>query len=177
MSFTIGADPELVCRKQGQFISAHNYFKANSSCGLDGCEAVFEARGFYDESVIDLTSKIYQVLDYAHDKAPKLEFISGHFVDGYLLEVIHIFLFLKFLFEYSYLPRPFIINGDVKTRMPKGEPIIFDDKDTKKILDGLTKLEKNSNFKLMVKMLMFNGLRPSDIIGITQTRLTEKNAD
>ncbi len=51
--------------------------------------------------------------------------------------------------------------------MPKGEPIIFDDKDTKKILDGLTKLEKNSNFKLMVKMLMFNGLRPSDIIGIT----------
>ncbi len=85
MSFTIGADPELVCRKQGQFISAHNYFKANSSCGLDGCEAVFEARGFYDESVIDLTSKIYQVLDYAHDKAPELEFISGHFVDGYAI--------------------------------------------------------------------------------------------
>lgn len=85
MSFTIGADPELVCRRQGQFISAHNYFMANSSCGLDGCEAVFEARGFYDESVIDLTSKIYQVLNYAHEKAPELEFISGHFVDGYAI--------------------------------------------------------------------------------------------
>lgn len=75
--------------------------------------------------------------------------------------------FLKFLFEYNYIPKPFVINSDVKTRMPKGDPKIFSDSDRKKILNSLTKKKKNNNFKLMVNMLMFTGLRPSDIIDIT----------
>lgn len=75
--------------------------------------------------------------------------------------------FIKFLFEYNYVPKPFIINSDVKIRMPKGDPIIFSNADRKKILNSLTKQEKNNNFKLMVNMLMFTGLRPSDIIDIT----------
>jgi len=75
--------------------------------------------------------------------------------------------FLKFLFEYNYIPKPFTINSDVKTRMPKGDPKIFSDADRKKILNSLGKQEKNNNFKLMVNMLMYTGLRPSDIIDIT----------
>ena len=67
MSFTIGADPELICRRNGQFVSASNYFKANSSFGLDGCESTAEIRPGFSESPVDLTSKIYQILDYGHD--------------------------------------------------------------------------------------------------------------
>jgi hypothetical protein len=85
MSFNIGADPELICRRNGQFVSASNYFKANSSFGLDGCEATAEIRPGFSESPVDLTSKIYQILDYGHNKEPDLEFYAGHFVDSYAI--------------------------------------------------------------------------------------------
>ena len=81
--FTLGADPELICRRNGQFVPAHNFFKSNSSFGLDGCESTAEIRPGYSESPIDITSKIYQILEYGHDKHPDLEFISGHYVDDY----------------------------------------------------------------------------------------------
>ncbi|MGB8318590.1 MAG: hypothetical protein WCE54_10720 [Ignavibacteriaceae bacterium] len=84
-SFTIGADPELICFKNGNFTSASNYFKPNSSMGLDGCEAVCEIRGFYSDSPIDLTDKIFQVLEYGHNKVPELEFYSGHYVSDYAI--------------------------------------------------------------------------------------------
>lgn len=84
-SFTIGADPEVICRRNGQFVAAHNYFKSNSSFGLDGCEATAEIRPGFSESPVDLTSKIYQILDYGHNKAPELEFYAGHFVDSYAI--------------------------------------------------------------------------------------------
>ena len=83
MSFTLGADPELICHRNGQFVPAHNFFKSNSSFGLDGCESTAEIRPGFSESPVDLTSKIYQILDYGHDKAPDLEFISGHYVNDY----------------------------------------------------------------------------------------------
>ncbi len=81
--FTLGADPELILRRNGQFVPAHNFFKSNSSFGLDGCESTAEIRPGYCESPIDITSKIYQILEYGHDKYPDLEFISGHYVDNY----------------------------------------------------------------------------------------------
>lgn len=81
MSFTLGCDPELICRKNGSFVPAHNYFKSNSSFGLDGCDSVAEIRPGYSESPIDLTAKIYQVLEYGHEKYPDLEFFAGHCVD------------------------------------------------------------------------------------------------
>ena len=83
--FNIGADPELVLHKKGTFVSAYNYFKANSSMGLDGCESIAEIRPGYSESPVDLTSKIFQILDYGHSKEPELEFISGHFADDFAL--------------------------------------------------------------------------------------------
>ena len=84
-SFTIGCGPELICRRNGQFVPAHHFFKAHSSMGLDGCESTAEIRPGYSESPIDLTSKIYQILDYGHDKAPELELYSGHYVDDYAI--------------------------------------------------------------------------------------------
>ena len=82
MCFTLGCDPELICRRDGEFISADDYFKANSSFGLDGCDNTAEIRPGYSESPIDLTCKIYQILEYGHSKADELEFYSGHFVDS-----------------------------------------------------------------------------------------------
>jgi hypothetical protein len=85
MSFTLGCDPEVIWRRNGQFVSASNYFKANSSFGLDGCESTAEQRPGFSESPVDPTSKIYQILDYGHDKAPDLELYAGHFVDSFAI--------------------------------------------------------------------------------------------
>jgi len=82
MSFTIGCDPELLCRRNGRFISANNFFKSNSSFGLDGCCEIAEVRPGYSESPIDLTAKIHQIIEYGHSKAPDLEFYAGHFQDS-----------------------------------------------------------------------------------------------
>ena len=80
--FTLGCDPELVCRRNGQFVPAHHFFKSNSSMGLDGNENIAEIRPGYSESPIDLTCKIYQILEYAHGKVADLEFYSGAFFDN-----------------------------------------------------------------------------------------------
>ena len=71
--------------------------------------------------------------------------------------------FLHFLFEYSYV-KTFILNKDSVIR-PEIKPItIFSSADIQKIL---TEVEnKNSNFKTMVYILLYTGLRPSDIINI-----------
>ncbi|MBL1214208.1 MAG: hypothetical protein HND52_12690 [Ignavibacteriae bacterium] len=83
MSLTLGCDPELICRINGKFTSASNYFKSNSSMGLDGNNSVAELRPGYSESPIDLTAKIRTVLEYGHECNEELEFYSGHYVDGY----------------------------------------------------------------------------------------------
>jgi hypothetical protein len=85
MSFTIGCDPELACYKNGSFTSAHNYFKSNSSFGLDGCESIAEIRPGFSESPIDLTAKIKTILEYGHKKAPDIEFYAGHYHSGYAI--------------------------------------------------------------------------------------------
>jgi hypothetical protein len=102
MSFTLGCDPELICKSNGRFVPAHNYFKSQSSFGLDGCESTAEIRPGYSESPLDLTSKIYQILEYGHSRAENLEFYSGHFVDSYAIGGhIHV----------STQPTPLIIEG------------------------------------------------------------------
>ncbi len=75
--------------------------------------------------------------------------------------------FLNFLFEYEYLPDVFIINKNVKTRPQVKEPKVFSTEDREKILNSLEAEGKNSNFSTMVIMLMYTGLRPSDIVNIT----------
>ncbi len=85
MSFTLGCDPELLCRLNGKFVPAYNYFKSNCSFGLDGCESIAELRPGFSESPIDLTAKIKIILEYGHEKAPDMEFYAGHYVDEYSL--------------------------------------------------------------------------------------------
>ena len=80
---TLGCDPELVCRLNGQFTSASNYFRFRSSMGLDGNEEIAEIRPGYSTSPIDLTAKIRSVLEYGHEQNPDLEFYAGHYVDDY----------------------------------------------------------------------------------------------
>ena len=75
--------------------------------------------------------------------------------------------FLNFLFEYEYLPKVFKLNKDARVKPYIGEPIIFSDNDRSKILSELVPQEKNENFILMIYLLMYSGLRPSDIINIT----------
>jgi hypothetical protein len=102
MSFTIGCDPELVVRKQGQFCCADNFFKSNSSFGLDGCSSIAEIRPGFSESPVDLSSKIFQILSYGHSKQPELEFISGHYANDFALGG-HI--------HFSISPEPKIISA------------------------------------------------------------------
>lgn len=85
--------------------------------------------------------------------------------------------FLSFLFEYSYIPNSFVINKNVKIRPQIKEPIIFTNEDREKILLNLDKNEKNSNFQTLVYMLMYTGLRPSDIINITVEQIDLKKME
>lgn len=71
--------------------------------------------------------------------------------------------FLNFLFEYNYIP-VFKINQDVSPKAEVKEIIIFEEDDFKMIKKKLA--GKKSNFKTMIKLLMFTGLRPSDIINL-----------
>jgi len=80
---TLGCDPELVCRVNGQFTSASNYFRFRSSMGLDGNEEIAELRPGFCTSPIDLTAKIRTVLEYGHEQNPDLEMYAGHYVDDY----------------------------------------------------------------------------------------------
>lgn len=82
---------------------------------------------------------------------------------------------LSFLFEYDYIPTAFIVNKNVRIRPQIKEPIIFTNEDRKKVLDGLSEKGKSTNFKTMIYMLMYTGLRPSDIINLTveQTDLSK----
>ena len=85
--------------------------------------------------------------------------------------------FLRFLFEYNYLPRVFYLNKDVLIKRQESEPIIFTEKDRKKILDKLDEEDKNLNFKLETYLLLYTGLRPSDIIGLTKEQIDLKKME
>ncbi|NUN10329.1 MAG: hypothetical protein HUU54_14235 [Ignavibacteriaceae bacterium] len=69
MSFTIGCDPELLCRREGRYVPVYHYFKQNSSFGLDGSENIAELRSGFSESPLYLTAKIKIVLEYGYSKA------------------------------------------------------------------------------------------------------------
>lgn len=71
--------------------------------------------------------------------------------------------FLNFLFEYNYTLR-FTINKDLLPRQYIGPVNIFSRDELKKILSGLKK--KNSNFRTLIYLLTYTGLRPSDVYNI-----------
>lgn len=71
--------------------------------------------------------------------------------------------FLNFLFEYNYIS-VFKLNRDVVHKPEVKRLIVFSEEDLDTLLKGLE--EKNSNFKTVIYMLLYTGLRPSDIYNI-----------
>jgi len=71
--------------------------------------------------------------------------------------------YLNFLFEYNYIPM-FRLNSDVVYKPEVKDIIIFSQEDLEKIIQGLK--DKNSNFTTMIYLLLYTGLRPSDIYRI-----------
>lgn len=71
--------------------------------------------------------------------------------------------FLNFLFEYNYVPM-FKINKDIRPKTEVKEKIVFSDEDIVKIFDGLA--GKNSNFKTLIYLGFYSGLRSSDMLTI-----------
>jgi len=67
----------------------------------------------------------------------------------------------------------FKINREVKTRPEVKEKIIFTDEDLQKVVKGLK--AKNSNFQTTIFLLMYTGLRSSDILNITCENIDIQN--
>jgi integrase len=86
-------------------------------------------------------------------------------IHGYGKQCYH---FLNFLFEYSYTPM-FKINKEVKTHPEVGEKIVFNSEHIEKIFNGLN--DKNDNFKLVIHLLFYTGLRSSDILSIDREKV------
>ena len=81
---------------------------------------------------------------------------------GYFKQLNH---FLNFLFEYNYLPM-FKINRDVKPKPEIVEKIIIEIEDLALIFYMLALCEKNENFKNMITILYYTGLRASDVLSL-----------
>ncbi len=75
--------------------------------------------------------------------------------------------FLGYLFENEYLPKQFTINKSVRVSPEIGQIIVFTDEDRNLILSQLKVMDKNLNFRLAIHLLMYSGLRPSDILSLT----------
>ena len=95
--------------------------------------------------------------------------LAKNSIHAYGKQLVH---FMNFLFEYNYTPM-FKINREVKTKPEIKEKIVFRDEDIYKIFDGLK--EKNSNFKTMIYLLFYTGLRSSDILTITKQKIDLEN--
>lgn len=71
--------------------------------------------------------------------------------------------FLNFLFEYSYI-QVFKINSDLRISPEVPQLVVFDHSDMMVMLDNLR--NKNNNFRVAILLLLYTGLRPSDIYRI-----------
>jgi integrase len=71
--------------------------------------------------------------------------------------------FCKFLFEYSNTA-VFIVNKAIMPKPVSTRKIVFDEDDVKIIIEKLA--DKNENFKLLINLLAYTGLRSSDVLGI-----------
>ena len=95
--------------------------------------------------------------------------LAQNTIHGYGKQLNH---FLNFLFEYNYT-QMFKINREVKTKAEVKEKITFSDEELTKIVDGLK--DKNSNFVTAINLLMYTGLRSSDILSIKKENIDLKN--
>ena len=82
--------------------------------------------------------------------------------------------FLNFLFEYSYIPM-FKINRDVKPKREIKEKIVLSDEDVIKIFENLQ--SKNNNFRTLIDLAFYTGLRSSDLLTIEVKDIDLKNRE
>lgn len=75
--------------------------------------------------------------------------------------------YLKHLFKNCYIP-VFYVDDYIRTPKQQVEIIVFDIEDLKIIIRNLHK--KNLNFQLLINMLFFTGLRPSDLLNIREVK-------
>ncbi len=87
--------------------------------------------------------------------------LSKNSIHGYGKQCNH---FLNFLFEYEYIPF-FKINRSVKTRPEVKEKIVFKETHINSIINNLE--GKNNNFRTAILLLLYTGLRSSDILTLT----------
>lgn len=78
------------------------------------------------------------------------------------------------MFEYSYLPI-FKINRAVQPRAEVKEKIIFSEEDLKTIFLAVN--GKNSNFKTLIYIAFYTGLRASDILSIRGNHIDLENRE
>jgi integrase len=71
--------------------------------------------------------------------------------------------YLRFLFEYNYIPM-FVLNRDVTFKPQTKAITIFSQEDIITFFEGLK--NKNNNFKCTFYILLYTGLRPSDIYNL-----------
>lgn len=194
---------EVVEFRAGVIASAFSHFKEiNSNKSIKTVES-------YDMLYEYLTKKIAPDTQCRQiDKKKTEEFLLwlnkfSHIAQNTKYGIQKNFLkFLRFLFEYEYIPRMFIINKDVKIRAKVIEPLIFTDEDRQLIIDALTEdieksvlktvvkenkaykkpqkqftYVKNNNFKTMILMLLYTGLRPSDIMNVTVEQIELKKME
>ena len=81
---------------------------------------------------------------------------------GYFRQLNH---FLNFLFEYDYIPM-FKINRDVKPKVEIVEKVVISLDDLAVIFGALQYADKTDNFKILLNLLYYTGLRSSDLISL-----------
>ena len=71
MLVKIGFDGELVCRKDGEYIEAHNIFSrsigTSGRFGLDGSPRIAEVRPDASTNIIKVVTNIYTAFKYVDD--------------------------------------------------------------------------------------------------------------
>ncbi|MFZ5948431.1 MAG: tyrosine-type recombinase/integrase [Stygiobacter sp.] len=80
--------------------------------------------------------------------------------------------YLNFLFEYNYIPM-FRLNKDVVYKQEVKDIIVFTPEDLNLLMNNLD--QKNENFKVTFYLLLYTGLRPSDIYNICGKDVDLKN--
>lgn len=147
-----------------------HFLKNNDSRNF---KTIYEYNGFFKRLFEYLpSSRPCQILNKLtaedflnHVKKLKLAQNTKHNIYKNLVHFIH------FLGEYNYI-QPFIINKDLRIKPGSTKIIVFDSEEIFKILRTADK--SNSNIKTLIYLLVYTGLRPSDILTISAERINLK---
>lgn len=97
--------------------------------------------------------------------------LSQNSIHAYGKQCTH---FMNFLFEYDYI-RMFKINREVKTKPEVKEIVSLRDEDIKLTFSNLE--EKSQQFKTLIFLLFYTGLRSSDLLSLTVENLDVPNME